>query len=234
MDVNPLVVYMTVRDIKPAKYWFNQVDFMDKLVIRGFLHHEAHERAREFFLRHEEYTHILIVTDDVIAPPDYYKLIVKDYLETGYPVISGYSNWDFTHNWLNITKKDLRRTYVAFADQYGFIKPIDTILAKEYPFMKVFFVGLPFTLIRRDVVEKIPFRPYKYITDMALGIYARRGIMFDLAFAIDCANAGIPIYVDLRLFCIHYGNTRSLINLKKLDKSIDYIRAKRSLKEVLG
>jgi len=229
------MVIMSPRDFPITWYWIDQIDFLDKLIIKYHLHHEAHEIAQKFFKEHKEYTHFLIATDDVIYTPSHVKLLIKDYLEYKYPVISCYCNWEWWNDWVNITDKDMRREKVISPYQYRFYKLKDLlrlIEAKKVPFplKKVFFMGLPLTLIERKVVEEVGFKPYKYITDTALGLLARRGIMFDLQFSIECANRNIPIYVDLRCLLVHFGDTRRFINLRGKKKYVKFIKKKRSLK----
>jgi hypothetical protein len=60
------------------------------------------------------------------------------------------------------------------------------------------------------VVEKVTFEPYT-IKNVRIGkVYYKMGIMHDVRFAIDCANNNIPIYIDKRLFGLHYGDTSML------------------------
>jgi len=235
VEINPLLVIMSPRDFPITWYWIDRIKFLDKLIIKYHLHHEAHEIAQKFFREHKEYTHFLISTDDVIYTPCHVKLLLRDYLEYKYPVISCYTNWEWTSDWLNITDRDLRKVRVHFAHQYGFhrLKNMLKLIQDRkvsYPLKKVFFVGLPLTLIERRVVEEVGFKPYKYITDRTLGVYAKRGIMFDLKFSIECANKGIPIYVDLRCLLMHFGDTRRFINLSNKKKYVKFIKKKRSLK----
>ena len=239
VNINPLMVVMSPRDFKITWYWLDKIDFLDKLIIKYYLHHIAHEIARDFFLKHREYTHFLIVTDDVIVTPSHVIQLIKDYLQYKYPIISCYCNWEWSNDWCNITDKDMRKTLVFSPYQYNFyrIKEMLGLVDQgkiEFPLKRVFFVGLPCTLIERWVVEKIGFRPYKYIFDSSLGVQARRGIMFDLQFCIDCANNNIPIYVDLRCLLVHMGNTRRYINLKGKKPRVDFVRRKRSLGSVLN
>jgi len=223
--MNPLLVTMSVRKLHPFTYWHEQLNsYVDKLLIKGYLHEEAHKIARQFFLEHKEYTHLIICAEDVLVTPCHLKLLLRDIEEhPEYPVIAGYSNYDFTHNWLNINEIDMRHKYVMFAEQYHFIPPLKIMTTGE-TFIRVFFQGLALTAIRRDVAEKIPFRPYKRVSDR-LGY--NRGIMFDLAFAIDCANNNIPQYVDTRLWLLHGGNTVHLVNLN--EKEVKFIPKEKNI-----
>jgi len=222
--VNPLMVVMSVRDFKPAWYWINKVDFLDKLIVKYWPHNLAHEKARKFFLEHPEYTHLLIYAEDIMATPDMVKLLIKDAEEHDFPVVSGYSNYDLRHYDVNITDRDLTNVRVFSAHQYKFYTLYDVLSGRlGWPFKQVFFVGLPLTLIRRDVVEKIEFKPYRVVVDRTLGVRVKRGWGFDLQFAINCKKMGIPIIVDLRLLCLHFGDTRRFINIRDKRPYVKFI-----------
>jgi hypothetical protein len=66
---------------------------------------------------------------------------------------------------------------------------------------------MPLTLIRRDVVEKVSFKPYKVMNKVLGGKMFYSGSMFDLQFAIELKQLGIKNIIDLRVFCFHLGNT---------------------------
>ena len=205
--IKPLMVTCGVRWFPICEYWIDKVDFVDKLKIKYFLHSEALKIAKEYFLSHD-YTHLLIYAEDIITSPDMVKLLIKDAEMYDFPVISGWCNFDLKHDWVAFNFKDLSKIKVTWAEQYEF-QSIDYILKHnlQNPFVEVFFQGMPLTLIRRDIVEKVTFKPYK-ITYKVLGnkmFYD--GSMQDLQFAIELKQLGIKNIIDLRVFCFHFGNT---------------------------
>ena len=238
MSLNPLMVVMSVRDFPVFWYWNQQIDFVDKLIIKNYSHHEAHQIALEFFEEHPEYTHFLISTDDVLYTPCHVKLLFKDYLDHKLPVISAYSNWNFRSRWVNATLKDLRylerRKAFVRASDYDFLS-LDNVITHslDNPLLQVHFVGLPLTLIERWVLKKCPFKPFKWVYDKVLGYYTKRGIMFDLEFSNCCKNNNIPVHVDLRLLLMHFGNTRKHINLKGKKQEVKFIQAKKMIMPTL-
>lgn len=207
---------MGVRDFPMAYYWIRQIDFIDRLEIFGYSHEVAHDRAKKYLLAHPEYTHLLILCEDNIIAPDFVKLLIKDVEETAHPVITGYSNIRFDHDGLNWTQKDLSQTLVIGERPYNFPSLL-WYLSKEardflgYPLFKVFFVGLTTAMIARSVVEKVTFKAYK-----------QKSLAIDLQFCIECHKLGIPIYVDARLFHIHFGNTVKLIDWKNMQQSVTF------------
>jgi hypothetical protein len=213
-----------VRWFPTCKYWIDQITFLDKLLVKYYSHDEAFQIIRNFFLEHNEYTHLLIYAEDVLATPDAVKLLIKDAEECDYRVITGWCNFDFKRDWIAITDKDFSKTRIVLAEQYSFLKPTD-MLFYDSPFILVTFTGMPLTLIRRDVVEKVSFKPYSYTHDKILGTYMKRGTMFDLQFCLECKQLGIPIILDKRVFAIHFGDTRRFINLRDKQPSVDFIPA---------
>jgi len=225
--ITPLGVTMSVRDMQPFKYWWEQITDIDKLLIKNYVHHKAHDIARKYFLEHKEYTHLIFLAEDVLNTSDMVKLAIKDVEEYDFPVLCGYSNFDWRHDWVNITLKDLSKFYVHNAEQYGFINPYDIFKGKyNFPFQQVFFQGLSLAVIRRDVIERIPFRAYKErhspYNVKRFGINKPFGVMFDLAFCIDCHKSNIPIICDLRLFVIHGGVTVDLIDVRNKEKYVEF------------
>jgi len=217
--IKPLAVCMSVRDFPIAWYWLKRackVNNVDLLVVKYYPHHIAHEKARKFFLKHKEYTHFIIVNEDCIITDAHLRLLLEDIEKYGYDVIGGYVfPYSLRYPTTNLTDKDLSKIRVVSANQYDFwtLEKIITMNMDE-PLKKMYFNGLTLTSISRKIIEKIEFKPYKYILDSALGKLMRRGIMFDVQFSNTLRELGIPFYVDLRLMVIHFGNTRKYINLR--------------------
>ena len=217
--INPLGTVMSVRNFPIAFYWIKRAckeNNVDLLIVKNYPHHVAHEKTRKFFLEHEEYTHLIIINEDTIVTPSHLKLLLEDIEKYDYEVIGGYC---FPVSKLyprtNLTKKNMRKIRVVSANQYDFLNLEDVITwSLDSPIEEFYFNGLTLTAIRRDIVEEIGFKPYKYINDRTLGFWVRRGIMFDLQFSNDLHDKGIKLMVDKRLLVLHFGNTRNLINLR--------------------
>ena len=221
-----LMTVCGVRWFPLCKYWIDQIDFLDKLLIKGYNFDEANQIRRNFFLEHTEYTHLLVYAEDIVTTPDVVKLLIDDAREYDYPVVTAWLNFDFKRDWLAVSKTPLENVRIAFAEQYHFIKPTD-VLYYDSPFEEVTFTGMPLTLIRRDVVEKVTFRPYTYVTDRVLGVYMRRGTQHDLQFCLECRKLGIPIVMDKRAFAVHFGDTGRFINLAKVEREVEFVKASR-------
>lgn len=217
VKVNPLGVTMSCRDIKICEFWLEQIDFIDRLLIKNYLHGNAHRIANKFFTEHSEYTHYLLLNEDVIHTPSMVKRIIQDVVEKDFPVVCGYCNWDWKRGIVNLSNTDLRKCRLHSWQNYKFIKKDDILRGKlSYPFAKVFHQGLTMTMIRRDVFLKHPIRKYTvFRTPYVRKVFKLRDGkegMFDTQMSIDMANARIPIVVDLRLMEMHMGDTIFMID----------------------
>lgn len=225
-SVNVLMATCGVRWFPICKFWIDRVDFVDKLYVKYYSHDEAFRIVKDFFSRHDEYTHLLIYAEDVVTSPDMVRLLISDAEQYDFPVVSGWCNYDFRRNWVSVNTVDLRNKYVSFADDYKFMSPIDMLFYDDDPFFECFFNGMALTLIRRDVALKVSFKPYKYVNDYVLGVYRRRGTMFDLQFAIELRNLGVKSIVDKRVVCMHFGDTTKFINLRDKKPTVEFIKKK--------
>ncbi len=206
--INPLAVTMGIRDFKPCQYWIRETRFIDRLEIRNYMHDEAHQIARDYFLANPQYSHFLFLCEDMFFTPDHIRLLIKDVEEGDYPVISGWSNVDWTHQEGNISFRDMKNLVVRGREVYQHPKITDLVLGKHgFPIVKVWFMGTTLAMIKREVVEKLSFGAYTNIdeghTQKMFGVRRRFGIMQDFQLCLECARLGIPIYVDLRVFCAH-------------------------------
>lgn len=236
-----LGVVMSVREFPLCWWWLRRINWIDKLIVRYYPHHIAHQIAQEFFMEHSEYSHFLFLNEDTFTTPCHVKLIEEDVREYDLPVIGGYSNYDFRHHSVNFNFRDLRGLRIYTAEQYR-LRNIDEIARREFIgedvewfnsyIVKVFYQGLTLTAIKREVLEKVPIRPYKFVVDNILGVMMRRGIMHDLQFAIDLKNAGIPWYVDLRAFVPHLPCSRGFIDLRGKRPYVKLIRADGSIETI--
>lgn len=218
--------------------WVNRVNFVDKLIVKNHLTHEAHNIARRFFFAHD-YDYLIIGHDDYLGSPDHIRLLLEDEEKYRYPIISGWSNI-----WLPPYKKErqalaslsLRRasgieTRNVTMENYGFVAMREILTEKfGFPIVNVWFIGFPLTLIRRETYKKISLKPFKNVNDEFCYTSQTkkdgRGIVFDLQFAIDCEKHNIPIRVDTRVFLLHFGkqNMYKYLRMGKDKPSVTFIK----------
>lgn len=236
--LNVLGVTMGCRDFRITRYWRDQINQIDRLEIKNYLFEDAHQIARNYFLSHPEYSHLLVIAEDVVVTPDHVALILEDYEKTHYPVIGGVINIAFKNALLAFNKRDMRGVRVRRTLDYQMGTLIDVLSDRfDYPFQKVFFQGKALMLVTREVMEKVSFGPYTYWVHprmrRKLGTYApKKGTMFDLKFALECADLDIPVFVDLRLLMFHTGDTDLTIDFKGKWRTVTLHRADRTKLEV--
>jgi len=225
MSLNTLALTCSARNLPICEFWRDRNKEYDHLTVKHYPLTDALNLGRNFFLKHKEYTHLLIWAEDVIANTEHVQLLEEDYITYKYQVISGYSTISFTDESLNITQKDLSREYIYTREQYNLFRMSQVIYKTiEYPIIKVFFQGHSLSLIERSVVEKIPFKGYKIVNNME--------VMQDLQFAIDLHKNNIPQYVDLRVYVPHLGDTTNLVNLNPKDRKIIFKGRDGSIKKI--
>jgi len=218
--------------------WVDRVDFVDKLIIRNYLLHEAHAYAMKYFFEHSEYDYFVMSSDDVLGTPDHLKQLIRDEEEHGFPVVSAWCNVLTDKPWAAVSVAPIDPKVIASKlvtyESYNFVHIHDILLARYgYPFFSAWFIGLPLTLIRRDVLKRVPLRAFRNRSRDPFSKYALdprvraegRGIMFDLQFAVDCAAQKIPITVDSRLFLLHFGFMGSYIKIGVDPRRIDFVKA---------
>lgn len=160
---------------------------------------DAYYCCRQFFLEHKEYTHLAIGTDDIIVKPEDMIQLGKDLEEKDYPILTGTMNvYQEDFQYLNITKNVVSpRWHDRF---YEWIPAKDVGKhTKNGPIILVAFSGFPVMIIRRDVVEKIPF----YTDSMFNEITQKDGGSLDVQYCWNAHKLGIGIYADTRVFMVH-------------------------------
>jgi hypothetical protein len=207
--MNPLGVTMGFRDFKPCRYWLSQINTIDRLEISNYEHGEAHLIAKEFFLSNPQYSHFLFLSEDNIITPNHVKLIMEDIEQFPNAVVCGYSNIQWGVSEANISFHNLRNIVVVGREVYEHPKIEDVVIGKfGFPFIKVWFQGCTLTGIPKNVVEKLSFKPYRYMRPedafRLFKIKKQWGIMQDLQMSKELDALGVPIICDLRLFVPHF------------------------------
>jgi len=215
-------------------HWANRVDFVDKLIIKNHMIHEAHQIGMEYFFSHPEYDYYIISTDDVLGTPYHIRLLLEDEEEHKFPVVSGWISIDPQKNGLAaLTVKpchpNVAKTRKAVPHDYHFIPVKDVLLEKHgYPFIKAWFNAIALNLVRRETLKEVPYRPFTTQHDRLCipptTNKQGRGVMFDLQFAFDCASKKIPIKVDTRIFLLHAKLT-GMSKVGKEKREIKFIKA---------
>jgi hypothetical protein len=207
--MNPLGVTMGFRDFKPCRYWLSQINTIDRLETSNYEHGEAHQIAKEFFLSNPQYSHFLFLSEDNIITPNHVKLVMEDIQQFPNAVVCGYSNIQWNVDGANISFHNLCNIVVVGREVYEHPKIEDVVIGKfGFPFIKVWFQGCTLAGIPKNVVEKLSFKPYRYMRPedafRLFKIKKQWGIMQDLQMSKELDALGVPVICDLRLFVPHF------------------------------
>lgn len=239
--INPILMIMSPRDIPEVIEAFNKIDYVDKVWFKYYDKPRLLREIRRFFMKHVEYTHLIIVSDDVFCPYNSIKTLIEDLIIYDFPVLSGcfnlcsirFRSWadnqenycylckqNMSHGKLNIIVEKPKKSYPLEKEYF-----VTEKWRRANPIIKrVWFQGFPLAVIRRDVYEKIQFRCH------ASGITAT-----DLPWAIDLDKVGIPQFCDFGVKLRHRALPRDrelLVGIKK--PKIVFQPAKKWLSQIVN
>jgi len=171
----------------------------DKLIIRYMDEFNAYEKARNFFLEHQEYDYLVLATDDIVVKPEHVIQLESDLTLKNYEVLSGIMNVDQPEYMkpegrLNITYS------LALKDKK--LRSYEWMCRRDLPEINIFqvkFSGFPLMAIRRDVVESTHFSADGVFKGHAVNM----GASLDFVFCWFCHENNIPIFVDKRIDMEH-------------------------------
>lgn len=190
--MKPLLCLFQPRDIQEFFESVKQLPY-DKLWLKYIPMEEARNTARQYFLEHE-YTHFVILTDDLITTPEVLQTLEDDVKTGHFDIISGWCNGNTTFG-----KDD---TDFSFSEPpnppsdgtYKKYKIVSINLANAIKsfqnIIPVVYQGFNPSFISRRIVEQIPFR-------------TSEGCCSDACFALDLISKQIPQFVDLRCQSYH-------------------------------
>jgi hypothetical protein len=232
-DINPILIIWTPRGyIKEANEAFSKIEYVDKLYLKYFDKPSVLKETQKFFSEHKEYTHMIIVVDDVECPINSVYVLMRTLLEHDLPILCGCFNFCNTglvkwycawcegnepHKLLNVSFEPIDFEPKLDADSRinAFHFVAEEWRVKNQIIKKVWFQGFPLTIIRRDIYEKIGFR-FDGSTDVP--------------FAVDCAKEGIPQFCDFSLKLKHHARpTDRDLMVGKLPSEIVFEKAKSHL-----
>jgi len=194
----------------------------DKLYAKYFIEGDAYWHLRNFFLKSKEYTHMILIPDDLVVLPQDMEQLWYDLQEYDYPILSGMCNVDLDtmRDYFSITEnlphpvRPLKkvddperrrwwgwRWYAWFNSEMIKKEQIRQAAMTGYrhPIFRVMHSGFALQCLRRDVVEKISF-----VTDAADNAMPQAECSsVDIMFSNSCALANIAIMVDPRIKMLH-------------------------------
>jgi len=192
-------------NIEAVEHW-NQFLPCDKIIPRFVTEFKAYKMMRDYFLRHTEYTHLVLATDDIVVHPKHVDMLIDDLELHDYPVLSGMMNVETTDTQnvnlaMELPLKDRRLR------AYTWMKRDEL---PDEQFFRVAFSGFPLMAIHRDLINQ-----YTFLADRVFeGQPPDRGASLDLVFCYWCQKNGIPIMVDQTIDMKHLRNKGRIRTIK--------------------
>jgi len=238
MSGKALFFIPAAKEPMPAVWnWINSTDYVDKLIVRNFQKGIAAEIAMQFFFQRDEYDYLVVTTDDLLGHQFQVRHLLAVEKEYDYPILTGWCN--HVDLWASLRVEPLNPDFLEAAryrpfpglvfEEYDFTLSRDIVTgAFGFPFFKTWFTGIPLTLIKKETLKRVPFREWRRRKDdFCMTPQAKeegRGVMFDLQWAMDCAEEKIPITVDARIFLLHVFKTGAAMQVGK-DPRVKFIQA---------
>jgi len=202
------------RDIPQVKKLWHELPY-DKYIVKYTPELEAYTIARDFFLKHNEYTHFVVCPDDLE--------VTKEGLETLlnytklYPIISGISNIDEDRPYVYAVQPlgcDFTRDHPPSQKWYSDDGDYNGVRMPDKLIIQVGHSGFCCEVISREVMDKV-----SWVGSSNGG----RG-HFDWQFSKDCHELGIPIHVHFSVNFWHRRNEQQIKTMlhKNTDENIGY------------
>jgi hypothetical protein len=215
--MNPLIFIPSPRDIPEVKKQWHNIKY-DKYIVKYTPQLEAYTKGKQFFKEHEEYTHFIIMPDDLeVYPSDIERLIINAKIDPDY-VHSGMCNIDETRlQVFNIQPLgcDFTRDHPPSQNWYNTeTKNYKGVDFPDSTFFQVGFVGFALTIIPRDVLLKASW----------VGASHGGHGNFDWQFCRDCDKMGVPIFVETSINMFHrrFEQTKKAKQIASGEQDIGY------------
>lgn len=199
MKVNPLICYLRPKDIPEVLDNLKEIP-CDKLYINYYAYPFPHRAARDYFLAHEEYTHLCIVTNDlVVTLKNYRKMIDNVYNYPFLDVLCGVCNVDQDQEseYWNICP-DLPP--LGSMDYHWYKSSLRDYL--KGAIIRVAFAGFPFMCVARHVIQGLMLRPGRPGYD-GCDLFGKDGFAADNWFCHALWDIHVPIYCDTSIEMEH-------------------------------
>jgi len=193
--IKPLLVYFKAAIYPDILKELEKIP-CDKLILEYYPYPHPHEIARDFFLEHEEYTHLIIQPQDLLVTEEDYHKLFLDVDKYDYPIIAGVCNVERAG-----LKAGLMNCCIKCPNRNRNYRKYNWIPFGDLGIIKVGFMGMTFPFIKRSVLERRLID-----TEFIFKGCDGKEIYPDLNFCNGCKELDIPIHVDTDVKMIHYAN----------------------------
>jgi hypothetical protein len=208
----PLLLIPSPRSIETFYDAVDKLKNIDKLWMKYFPQNEAYDLGRNWFLNHPEYESLIILPDDLLVTQKSIDQLIED--SEFYNIISGYCNntaGDTTNVDSDIAigtlppDPPLRGRYHEF--RWNTLITLDHISKVGPEIIPVLHQGFALTLIKREIVQRIPFR-------------TSAGCCVDSCLSLDLDRHNIPQFVDLRVKSEHIKTNPDILLVGKQEREM--------------
>jgi hypothetical protein len=162
----------------------------DRLYAKYYPEAVAYKELQAYFLAHPEYTHMVVLPDDLIVRPEDFEQLKADVEQYDYPALAGICHIHYHEKDTFICGPSLNGGPTYFTrETLG-----QEVRKQGSHIIRVEFEGFACTFIKRDVLVKYP----DSIKGMPVG-------SFDWGFSHSCYWNKVPIHVDTSVYLVHLG-----------------------------
>ena len=210
MNFNPLIGYWHSVDLQQVKDGLNSIP-CDKYQVSYFDYPHPHRKVEAYFREHKQYTHLILIPNDLVYDITNFEKTKKVILEMDYPVLCGLCNVDLGKHkdFYNVCFKLPELPYVNRRYRWLAESQRKELLSKNHRFVKVGFAGFPATCVRRDVFDKVKINIFNdnLKTDEVPIWESKGGYSNDLIFCHNLQDVGIETICDLENTMLHFRYT---------------------------
>lgn len=191
-EVNPLICSPSPRNIPEwIQCWSNLGDYADRYIAKYYPEKQAYKHLYDYFMDHSNYTHMVILPDDLIVKAWQFRILRFDAIYNNLPVVAGVfnRNWQDRNLWSCVVKGRNPPAWMT-------LKEIEEAAEKKGDILEVRQDYFGCTFIRRDIVKEIG------------EFHGTPHSGFDHGFSLDCAKHLVPMWCDTRVQLLHLANRK--------------------------
>lgn len=169
----------------------------DIFMVKYHQQKKAYRLIKDYFMKHLEYTHLIIVADDLVVPAEKMEELISIIEANDFPVLTGLCAVDEDETRPNGIPLAIQWKVMQEqnAQQWVWMHEIedqDNVFTAEH-------TGLPCGIIKRNVFETVSWRGATKTDNSLEGNY-------DWQFSLDCKKLNIPIHVCKSVYLQHLRN----------------------------
>jgi len=150
--MKPLLFMPSPREIPEVEESWDALPY-DKYIVKNMLEKPAYQKGRDFFLEHEEYTHIVICPDDLIIDYNNFELLKRTTEENDLSNLCGVAMVDEESNAYACKPLGVPFSAMSGGSYYYRDKERNYKLLPDNQILEVGYTGFMIQFLERDLVE---------------------------------------------------------------------------------